>query len=168
LTAIGLCLVEVFSFARAEFILTQACLAASRPGGCETRIQVDSLIEQARCARQRCFLSRLAQILAAAQIEVVRFQAGGWARDYPVFRCRRQHRHNRQSDGVRDIGLHVEDIFELSIVSLGPADGPALDQGCRHANAIAIETYAAFQHVINPECRGDRRGVDAFPLEVER
>ena len=74
-----------------------------------------------------------------------------------------------RDDGASDLILDREDVFQLSVVALGPAvrAGGGIDELRRDADTVAGATDAAFEDVANAELAADLSDVRRFAFVLE-
>ena len=107
---------------------------------------------------------------AAPQIELIRLDIRRRLCDQPIAFATREGHPQSLGDRLRNLILHVEDVFQLAVVALGPqliAIGH-LAQLHGDAHAIPRPPHAAFEHRRHVQLLADGPKVSPLPLKRER
>ena len=122
----------------------------------EVRIERDGALEHLQ--RELEILPRQpARVALAAQVEVVGLQVLGRLGGERLLLLRRERDAQRLGDLARDLVLHLEDVFHLAVVALGPERevGARVDELRVDAQPVAGAPQAAGEHVGGAELLAD-------------
>src|ERR1700740_1559565 len=98
------------------------------------------------CPKVKIFAAR---IIAPTKKIVVRLEVLGWLARDRLFFLWRERNPKRLSNAPSDIILHLEDVFQFSVIAISPhgVAAPGLYQLGSDSQAIAGSSNAATQHI---------------------
>jgi len=140
-------------------------LAQRREPEGEVRIQYEGLLEQ--LLGPEVLLAALVHELARPQVEAVGLGAARGRAVQHLALARLERQMERLHDPLRNLRLHVEQVFERAVEAVGPQRIPVR---CAHqlgadASAVAGAAHAAQQHVVGGQLARQRaRGNRAIAI----